>query len=78
MKTMKCKDLGGACEREFHAPTFEEMAEISRNHGIEMLKKQDRPHLEAMNRMREIMEDPQKMQEWINSKRMEFDKLPED
>ena len=27
MKTMKCKELGGACDEEFQAETFEEIAE---------------------------------------------------
>lgn len=38
MKTMNCKQLGGACEKEFQADSFEEIAEMSKKHGIEMLK----------------------------------------
>ncbi len=30
MKTMTCKQLGGACDKEFQANTFEEMAELSK------------------------------------------------
>lgn len=30
MKSMICKQLGGACDLEFHANTFEEMAELSK------------------------------------------------
>ena len=30
MKTMTCKQLGGACDKEFHGNTFEEMAEQSK------------------------------------------------
>jgi hypothetical protein len=30
MKTMTCKQLGGACDQAFHAETFEEMAEKSK------------------------------------------------
>ena len=41
MKTMTCKQLGGACEMAFHAETFEEMAELSKQHGIEMYQQQD-------------------------------------
>lgn len=36
MKTMKCNQLGGACDFEFKADTFEEMAEQSKQHGTEM------------------------------------------
>jgi len=30
MKSMTCNQLGGACDKEFHAVTFEEMAEMSK------------------------------------------------
>jgi hypothetical protein len=36
MKTMTCKELGGACDLEFHANTFEEIAKMSKKHGMEM------------------------------------------
>ena len=39
MKTMTCRQLGGACELEFRANTFEEMAELSKKHGMEMFQK---------------------------------------
>lgn len=39
MKTMTCKQLGGACGLAFHANTFDEMAELSKNHGMEMFQK---------------------------------------
>ena len=29
MKTMTCKQLGGPCNKEFHAETFDEMVEMS-------------------------------------------------
>ncbi len=29
MKMMSCQQLGGTCEKEFRASTFEEMAELS-------------------------------------------------
>jgi predicted small metal-binding protein len=35
MKTMKCNQLGGACEKEFQANSFEEIAEMSKQHGME-------------------------------------------
>ena len=47
MKTMTCKQLGGACDKEFHANSFEEMAELSKKHGMEMFQKGDKDHLEA-------------------------------
>ncbi|MFO8068720.1 MAG: hypothetical protein R6U02_01890 [Alkalibacterium sp.] len=78
MKTMTCKQLGGACDRKFHANTFDEIAEMSRIHGMEMVQKGDEAHLKAMNEMKTMMEQPQKMEEWFENKRKEFEDLPED
>lgn len=76
MKTMNCKQLGGACDKEFHANTFEEMSELSKQHGMEMHKKQDEAHLNAMAQMGELMRTPEEMNKWFESKRQEFDSLP--
>ncbi len=78
MKTMTCRQLGGACEIKFRAATFEEMAELSKEHGSEMYQKGDRAHLEAMERMNELMKDPSAMKKWFDGKRKEFDELPDD
>ncbi len=75
MKTMTCKQLGGACELEFHADTFESMAEQSKKHGMEMFQNGDKPHLEAMNNMQELMKTPVAMKDWFDNKRKEFDAL---
>lgn len=75
MKTMTCNQLGGACEVTFSATTFEEIAELSKKHGMEMFQKQDTAHLEAMGKMQEMMKDPNAMQTWFESKRKEFDAL---
>ena len=76
MKSMTCKHLGGACDKEFHADTFEEIAEMSKTHAMEMFQKGDEPHLEAMNDMQELMKSPEAMHEWFEGKRKEFDELP--
>lgn len=78
MKTMKCNQLAGACNMQFHAETFEEMAQKSQQHGTEMFQKGDEAHLKAMAQMKEKMNDPKAMQEWMEEKRNEFDALPED
>jgi len=77
MRTMTCKQLGGACNLEFHANTFEEIAEMSKKHGIEMFQKNDEPHLKAMNEMQELMKSPENMKDWFENKRKEFDGLPD-
>jgi hypothetical protein len=77
MKTMTCKQLGGACDQEFNADNFEEMATLSKKHGMEMFQAGDEKHLIAMNQMNELMKDPQAMHEWFESKRKEFESLSE-
>ncbi len=73
MKTMTCKQLGGACDKEFHANTFEEIAELSKQHGMEMFQKGDEDHIVAMNEMMELMKTPEAMNAWFESKKVAFD-----
>ena len=77
MKSMTCKQLGGACDEEFQAETFEEIAELSKQHGMKMSQEQDPTHLQAMQEMQELMKNPDEMTKWFESKRGEFDGLPE-
>jgi predicted small metal-binding protein len=77
MKKMTCKQLGGACNKEFTANSFEEMAQLSKQHGMEMFKSGDTDHLKAMNEMQTLMQSPEAMKEWFENKRKEFDALPE-
>lgn len=78
MKTMNCNQLGGACNKEFSAETFEEIAEMSKQHGMEMFQQNDEAHLAAMNKMREIGQQPNGFEKWFQSRKAEFDALPED
>jgi hypothetical protein len=78
MKTMTCKQLGGACDKEFDTNSFEEMADLSKKHVMEMFQKGDPAHLNAMNEMRELMKTPDAMKDWFENKRKEFEALPED
>ena len=76
MKRMTCKQLGGACDKEFHANTFEEMKEMSKKHAHEMYKKKDDEHVKVMKKMMELMKDPKAMKDWMESKEKEFNALP--
>ncbi len=78
MKTMTCKQLGGACDMEFCASTFEEMVEMSKEHGIEMFQKGDEGHIKVVNEIMELMSNPEAMKKWMEGKREEFEALPED
>ena len=78
MKTMTCKQLGGACDEEFHANTFEEMKEMSKKHAHGMYKKGDEKHINAMKEMMVLMKDSKAMKKWMENKEKEFNALPED
>ncbi len=78
MKTMTCKQLGGACDLEFHASSFTEIAGMSQIHGSEMFQKSDEEHLKAMNEMRTLMQNPDAMKNWFENKKIEFENLPDD
>lgn len=78
MKTMTCKQLGGACAKQFQANSFEEIAELSKSHGMEMFQKQDAQYLEAMGKISQLMQQPQAMQNWFEAKKKEFNELAED
>ena len=78
MKTMTCKEMGGACEETFSANTFEEMVELSKAHGMEMMQKQDPDHLKVMGEMKAIMNKPGAMEEYIAQKKKAFEETPND
>jgi hypothetical protein len=74
---MTCKQLGGACDQKFTANTFDEIAAMSKKHGMEMFQKGDKAHLDAMKEMQKLMQSPDSLIQWMDSKRKEFGSLPE-
>ena len=78
MKSMTCKQLGGACDQVFQAETFDEMTALSKKHGTEMFQKGNSAHLQAMNEMRTLMHSPDEMKTWFDDKRKEFEALADD
>ncbi len=77
MKKMTCRQLGGACDLEFQANSFEEIAEMSKKHGMEMFQKNDEAHLKAMNDRQELMQSPETMNKWMEERSKEFEALPD-
>jgi hypothetical protein len=68
-------ELGGACELEFTAETFDEIAQLSQAHGQTMMAKEDQQHITAMNEMMTIMSNGE-MDSWMQSRRSAFEQLP--
>jgi hypothetical protein len=77
MKTMTCKELGGACNQTFSANTFDELAMMVSKHGREMVQQGDAAHVQAMNEMRNNMASPEAINAWMDDKRKRFNELPE-
>lgn len=75
---MTCKQLGGACDKEFHGTTFAEIAEQSKKHAMEMVQAGDQAHFQAMDRMKKVMSDPKATNEWMENKKKEFAALPDE
>ncbi|HEY8934444.1 MAG TPA: DUF1059 domain-containing protein [Cyclobacteriaceae bacterium] len=75
MKTMTCKQLGGACNQSFSANTFDEIAMMVSKHAREMVQQGDAAHIEAMNEMRSKMTSQETMNAWMDEKRKAFDSL---
>ena len=73
MRMMRCNELGGACDKEFFGDTFEEIAKQSKEHGIEMINLGDKDHINAMEKMGELMGDSKNLDEWMNERKKMFD-----
>jgi predicted small metal-binding protein len=78
MKTMTCKQLGGACNQTFTANTFDEIAMMVSKHAREMVQQGDAAHIEAMNEMRNAMTSPEAINTWMDEKINAFNSLPND
>lgn len=78
MKTMTCKQLGGACDQKFSAGSFDEIAMMVSKHAREMVQNGDAAHIQAMNEMRQSMNSPEAMNAWMGEKRKAFDAQPEE
>jgi hypothetical protein len=77
MQAMTCRQLGGACDKQFRASSFAEIAEMSKQHGMEMFQAKDDAHIRAMNEMKQLMQTPGAMADWFENKKMEFEATPE-
>ncbi len=77
MKTMTCKQLGGSCNQNFSANTFDEIAIMVSKHAREMVQQGDASHIEAMNDMRSKMTTPEAANAWMDEKRQAFNVLPD-
>ena len=73
MKMMKCNEVGGACNKEFYGETFEEIARQSKEHAMEMINLGDKDHINAMDKMGELMKDSKNLDKWMGERKEIFD-----
>lgn len=76
MKQMTCQQLGGVCDVAFQGESFEEIANQSKAHAMEMFAAGDQAHIEKMNEMRELAAQPGAVEKWMAEKMAEFNNLP--
>ena len=74
MKKLTCRDLGGPCDAEFTADTFEDIGKKSRAHVMEQMQKGDQAHLSAANNMRTAT--PEQQQTMMAEFKKKFDQAP--
>lgn len=78
MKTMTCKQLGGACDQTFSGNSFDEIAMMVSKHARELVQQGDQAHIAAMNEMRASMTSQEAINAWMDEKRKAFDATPND
>lgn len=71
---MTCSALGGACDEVFQAETFEEISQLSMQHGKQMFAQNDQAHIKAMESMQILMQNGE-IDAWMQQKRNEFNSL---
>jgi len=77
MKTITCKEFGGACDMEFHAEEFTVMINQISEHTTKMAKEGDLPHQKAMQKRTKMMKEGTNVNKWVQEKYDTFMELPE-
>ena len=75
MKRVTCRDLGGPCDAELVANSFEEMGNKSRQHVVEQIQAGDEIHKLAADVMTKASPDQQ--QQILDEFRSKFDAAPD-
>ena len=65
---MKYREIGKTCDLAETDNTFYEIAEISKNNGIEMFQKDDKPHPNNMKEMMTLISSSNAIQNWFEAK----------
>ena len=78
MKTMTCKQLGGACDLQLRGETADEVIKAQDKHLREAVAAGDAAHEPALDAMKGRWKNPIKGMGWYKSTKKEFAALRED
>ncbi|MGC2173882.1 MAG: hypothetical protein WA614_00310 [Acidimicrobiales bacterium] len=78
MKTMTCKQLGGACDLEHHGATADEIIKAQDRHLKDVVAAGDHIHEAALKEMKGRWKNPLGGMGWYKKMKREFASLPED
>jgi predicted small metal-binding protein len=78
MKTMTCRQLGGACDLQLRGDTADEVIKAQDRHLRDAVAEGDPAHEPALNEMKGRWKHPIKGMGWYKSTKKEFAELPED
>ena len=78
MKTMTCRQLGGACDLELRGETADEVIQLQDKHLKEIVADGDTAHEQAAKDMKGRWKNPIKGMGWYKNTKKEFAALPED
>ena len=78
MKTMTCKQLGGACDLQLRGETADEVIKAQDKHLREAVAAGDETHKPALDAMKGRWKNPIKGMGWYKSTKKEFAALPND
>ena len=78
MKTMTCRQLGGACDLALRGETADEVIQAQDKHLKEVVAAGDEAHQGALSDMKGRWKNPIKGLGWYRNTKREFAALPED
>ncbi|MGB3410050.1 MAG: hypothetical protein WBA45_02535 [Microthrixaceae bacterium] len=78
MKTMTCKQLGGACDLALTGETADDVINLQDKHLNEVVAGGDTAHEQALKEMKGRWKHPIKGMGWYKNVKREFAELPED
>jgi predicted small metal-binding protein len=77
MKTMTCRQLGGACDLQLRGDTADEVIKAQDKHLRDAVAAGDTAHEPALNEMKGRWKHPIKGMGWYKNTKREFAELPE-